>query len=472
MATPRPTSYSVASGAGVYAGIAGPLAALALIAPAPEESWVQLNAGKNQFQDVFPPEDLRPMFGVSPSQCAGTLTCWPSFALNDVGGELYAWGGGHANQSDASFYKWSYATLNWSRVYVSPEMENLTSINSNVWRAVDNITQASSHTYGNNNYLPIIGRFFSFGGAAYNTGGALAVYSSDGLTNLRPLGGFSVDMTLGGEFKLAGATGSNVKRGAYTGVNLEGANAVTLHDWFGRADWTQTPSTGTGGATRWFDHTETGTAYRVVGGKDALLYTARSTGGGGRSIWQVVFNDTNQANDSFTRLSGVDGDASSGQGAIAHSPTHDLVLTPLLGQSSGEYLRFVDLKLGTGGSNTWQTPTLSGADLTEFQALNLRDMGIVWNTVKGCFTLWAYGKQVWEVYPPSGNPTPTTGWSLVKPTMNAAAGPPAKVTSGALTETGIIGAFRWSARLNGPLTALGGNAGAVWFYKSTGWTAP
>lgn len=462
MPTPRADSYSIASGAALHAGRQPPphASVLDLIAAAPAESWVRLNAGKNTFASVEPHIDLRAWYGGVPADSEMVQGAWPSFGWDSTEHQIVLFGGGHANTSANEVYVWRCEDQQWALAFHASEMV-YTGVAS-TYRSIDDVTPVSSHTYGNNNFLPILNRFWTFGGAAYNTGGSLRMWSGD--TNLRAVGGYTLDLSQARQGKVAGATGSNNKRGAYAGVNLDGANAWTRHDWFSKPN-TQHPYAG--GIT-FNQHIDAGTAYLTRNGHDALIYTAQN-----KYLWQVEFVDGDWNNDVHTYLAAQGSTAGQGQGQLAYDPVSQTVLQTRGGPQASMF-EFVDLKRTWGASNGWRVATMAaGAAATELQALNLGKCGLIYNPIKGCFTIWDMGRQVWEVYPPAGNPTPDGGWVVVKPTMDAGTAPrDTYASSGQLTETGIIGKFRWASDLNAAITTFGNQAGEVWAYKPAGWTDP
>lgn len=462
MPTPRVDSYGVARVGALYAGRAAPphAAVLAMLAAAPEESWVQLNAGKNTFDSVEPNVDLRAWYGGTPADSEMVQGAWPSFGWDSTEHQLVMWGGGHANTSANEVYVWRCEDQNWHLAFHASEMV-YTGVAS-TYRSIDDITPVSSHTYGNNNYLPLLNRFVTLGGAAYNTGGSLRVWSGD--TNLRPAGCYTLDMAQARQGKVAGATGSNNKRGVYSGVSLDGANAWNLRDWFSKPTG-ERPHVG---GIDFSSHVDAGTAYLTRNGHDALLYTAQN-----KYLWQVEFVDSDWNNDVHSYIGPQGASAGQGQGQIAYDPVTDVVVHLRDGPASVMF-EFMDLKRTWGAGNGWRAATLAAsAAATEFQALSIRKAGLIYNQVKGCFTVWNMGRQVWDIYPPAGNPTPDGGWQIVKPVMDAGSAPrDSYITSGSLTETGVLGKFRWASDLRASVTTFGNRAGEVWAYKPTGWTDP
>jgi hypothetical protein len=456
MVTARADVYRIASGQDLYAGRAGPAiyAVVQLLKAAPSESWVRLNADTNTMQSVYPPDDLRTRYGSGPAPAEPIQGAWPSFGWDSNDHQLVLWGGGHANTSANEVYVWRCEDRSWHLAYLPSAAINVDGYPT--FRSVDfGATPVSSHTYGNNNFLPILNRFFTALGAAHGTGGLMGLFNESNVFQ-RSAGAYTLNMSQARQNKVAGLTGSNNKSGAYAGVDIEGAEAWYLRDWY------------SAGSIPNGSRLDNGTAYLTHNGHDALLMTT-----GNRTVWRIEFVDQNWANDIITQV-GAQGDAVVlGQGQVAYDPAAQ-VLVAVTNGANARMVEFLDMKRTLGAGNGWRGVTLApGAARDEFVALNIRWCGLVHNPIKGCFTIWNMGAQVWEVYPPAGSPTPDDGWVVVKPTMAGATAPRSNyITTGPNQETGIIGKFRWAPDLNAAVTTFGNQAGEVWAYKSSGWTNP
>lgn len=448
---------------------------MAIIAAMPAEGWHKLNAGQNRLDSIFPPLDLRAEYGAGsgvPAPWDRILGAWGGFGWDPINHRLVQVGGGHANSSCNGAIEWRLDTLQWHLAFHDSEM---VLVSPSKYRSVDyNKTPVSFHAYGNNHYLPQLDRFVTMGGATYNDGNGLFVYDDtipNPTTHLRRAACYTLDMSQARQGKVAGQTGSNNKRGAYAGVNLPGADAWYLRDWWNKP--ANARPTFNGGLD-YLARIDCGADYLTFNGHDSLLYT--SSPGTAKSVLMVEYVDQNGDNDIHRFIGGFDGDGE-GQGQVAYSPTFQVFIKSRNGGSATTCFRFVDLKNAWGSANNWKTCNLTGSDLSEFLALDLTDCGVHWNPVKGCFTVHFYSPQVWEIYPPAGNPTPEAGWALVKPAM-AAAGPTGlprtgRITSGAVeSEAGVIGKVKWAPDMNGAIKIEGNTAGDVWFYKPTGWFDP
>src|SRR5262249_44521284 len=124
-----------------------------------DASWVKLNL--NQFVDVWTPAEDRPFFG-SPDR---VISAWSSMAWDPNRGDLIFWGGGHANYGGNEVYRWRSSTLSWERASLPSALVQTSSYPT--YETADGVMNApiASHTYDNQEFLPIVDRFVTLGGA-------------------------------------------------------------------------------------------------------------------------------------------------------------------------------------------------------------------------------------------------------------------------------------------------------------------
>jgi hypothetical protein len=361
---------------------------------------------------------------------------------------------------------------------------------ANTHRSVDfNSTPASCHTYGNNVWLRQQERMLTFGGAAYNDGNRLRVFDTGIPGNqpgLRFAGAFSLDVSQAGTGKVAGETGSNDGRGIYTGVDLDGANAWRLHDWFEASH----PSRPVFGGTSYDEHINRGAVAVVEGGSDVVYYTANSYG-----LLRAVIHPTNPLNDTNEFVcSGLSFDGAGevgGGGVLAIDEDDRVILSLAVGGGSNPPFRFVDLKRPSSGGDarSWRVPTSVGGAVADLKAENKGSPGLFWNPVDNCYVACTRGSvatpgifpsSVWEITKsaPSGGYTPDTGWSVAKrdkPTGGAA--PSAGPMSGELFVP-ICKRVVWADDMKVALYVYGGSVSLdpldteVWAYIPRNWVDP
>jgi hypothetical protein len=440
--------------------------ALNLIAAAPDNSWVELTT--NTFESAWSPADLRRAYPYDAGSAVDSPTrimgAWSSCGV-DPDGNIVLWGGGHANIMLSEVYRGSIQTGQWSCAYFGARLFQVDSFPT--YRSIDaNSTPVSSHCYGNNNWLPILGQFFTGGGAAAGDGSSLRVWGGTGNnTRLRDAGGFTLSMAQAGQGKVAGTTGSNIKFGAFASTDIEGANAWTLRDWAAINPELMT----TGPSGNQCERIEQGTAVGVEGGKDCIYFEANNR------MWKAVV-DANPSNDVVTRITGPQNALNNNNGALALSPDHQVLLRPNGGTASGgrdsRRFYFVDLKDLSLDLGYKQITSLTNEGVTGFLSdtgLN-KSAGVCYHEHLGKFVLWSRGRQPYLISVPSGNPTPTTGWSVEAPTMDAVTPAPNETLEA--NDSGVIGKFKYAKNLRCPIAVQGLSAGKVWALKLAGWTDP
>lgn len=439
-------------------------ATLNIIAAAAEESFFRLNAGRNTFQSQWPPVGLRDTSTGTPSDQSAIIICWAGAAWADSLNRLIIWGGGHANTSANEVYDWSAETRDWRLSFYGTRNEQTDPYP--IYRSIGfNDAPVSSHTYGNNIWPPTLNRFFTFGGAAHGDGGSLRVWDPSNPSSpggLRKAGAFTLDMAEAGTGKTSGATGSMNGTGASAGINLVGANAWTLRDWF-------SPAVGGGpsySGTKADEHINRSAMVMVEGGKDVVYYTAN-----GFHVWRAELNE-DPALDTNT-LVGLGFVNTNDLSAIQSlDPVRRIMIGVELGNFDREQVCFVDLKRTFGATECWQRATLTGPDAAEFRTMNKNGASTVYNPTKGCFTFFLRSQVaagfVWEIYPPNGNPTPTTGWTITK---RAITGTPT-APSVAEADKPVHRKWLWAGSLGVGLYLVGEFNGEIWAYKPTGWVDP
>jgi hypothetical protein len=267
-------------------------------------------------------------------------------------------------------------------------------------------------------------------------------------------------MTEAGTGKTSGATGSMDGAGASAGINLVGANAWTLRDWFGQ------PSPPTYSGTQASEHINRSAMVTVEGGKDVVYYTANSF-----HVWRAVI-EANPVNDTNT-LIGLGFANTNDLSAIQTlDPVRRLIISTELGNFDREQVCFVDLKVTWVATDCWQRATLTGANAAEFRTMNKNGASTVYNPTKGCITFFhrpqVAAGYLWEIYPPAGSPTPTTGWSIVKVPITGTPTAPT-VAEG---DKPVHRKWLWAGSLGVGLYLVNETAGEIWAYKPAGWTDP
>jgi len=453
-----------------------PNAALDLIAAAKAAGhmWVRLDdpVGAPTFEGVIPPNDLLDWSGGVPNDPRGLWSIWASWAYNPATSRLTAWGVGHANSSAGEVISWDAVTRGFRLDYYTNELLQVDPYP--IFRSKDfNSSPVSSHNYANSVYLPVSGRFFTMPGASYGTGGANLVFDPNIPGNqpgLRAVGAWSLSMALAGQGYVAGATGSNPRRGSFAGVDLPGANAWRLHDWFA-------PGAPLAGLT-YDNHVDRGAVAVDESGADVVYHTA----GSNWSLLRAQLHPTNPAADAVSVLffdsTFQPQNEALGGGNLAIDPVDRVIVSVAKGAASFESFRFVDLKRDPG-TLSWRRPTAPTGDAA-LKADNKGEPGIVWDPVDNCYVALVRGDLVtagaspagmWRIFKPApvAGVTPDAGWSISR--RDAPGGSPVPSVAAMQYEQfpSVSGRWRWASNLRVGLFAT---RYQVWAYVPVGWTDP
>lgn len=343
----------------------------------PVGGWARVSLGT--WSDVFP----EPRYSGNPGSIA---YAWGSMAWDSSRGQLYVWGGGHANYAGNEMYVWHANTGLWSRGSLPSALD------SNLF-VVGNGAPQSSHTYDNQLYLPLSDRFVTFGGAAWNSGSNFA--SAAGRE-----GPWLWDPSKADPNRVGGQD--------FTGLNPSalGSNA-----------WQSRRGSITGTLPQTF--VEAATGYRAEGGRD-VVYIAADTGASGfPSLYRYEFNLA--GNDTVQRV-GVMGP---GQFTLQGTATVD--------ESRGWFLRTLwpdgaasnDLAVWDLSRNNAASPNanqsfgvrLQRPDGTPYDIVRAGTLGhgagLQWNPATDTYFIWSE-TTITEVIPAT-NPdgTPASTWLAI-----------------------------------------------------------
>lgn len=461
------TTYTVPSGATVYGGRyavpPGQTAMLNALSGMSDGTWLKVNASGNKFSDAWSPVDYRATGPGTNSAPDALIRCWSGFAWDEEQCRLLLWGGGHANSWSNSIYVWEAATGNWKLGFHD------TRIAANGVDTFDGALNSpvSSHTYGNNIWLPVSKRFATFGGAAQPSGGQLKVYDAAG-NELRKARFYTCDLSQLGTGKVGGLTGSNVQTGTTAGVSLTGANAWQLRDW----DLTSVPlSSRIGYPVNGWAQAES------EGGKDAI-YVSSGLGTGGTSLGmlKVVINDINNpATDTVTDIGRAWTNMSADSGG-AYDTARNLAFT--CRRDSNFPFEGWNGNTPSGSNNNYRVPDSAvtgdkAALYAMFAAGGGKSTGVCFDKVRGKFVIWCYGGAVFYITPPSNLANlETSGWVVQQVGSDVISPRPkaiAEYSVGTL-ETGVHGKFRYSRSLDCYIVLTHVADGEVWIYRPAGWT--
>lgn len=444
-------------------------ALLDLIADAPNASWLQANT--NTFQSQWPADDYLPMFGAGPGDPQAIIRAWSGFGWDSKNHRLVIFGGGHANYSGNDTYIWDAVTRQWTLAFYPSDVKT----NSTGHETVDGPLHSpiASHTYCNNNYLPLLDRFITFGGAAHSSGGPFLITDGGGATLRMLPGGYTCNLAQAGQGKVGGLTGSNVKRGSSLGVDLAGANAWYPRDWL--LDHPQAAL-----AANLTRHVNFFTIYHEEDGKD-VLYVGASSGGTTPHLFRVQYNDAdNYLTDSITHV----GQAWSNTG-VDTGAAFDPVNNTVIYLGSGTYPIYGwDLDYASATNHNFRVAPagITGPDAAEWLANGVADMGLLYDPIRGYFVSWDRGGRVWSIEVPVGDPIPESGWVVTK-IKDTAVGETRPATAlelgyGQVPENdqemdrGVCGKWKYAPDMDCYIALQGSFSGNIWLYKPIGWQDP
>ena len=454
MANPVPVSYSspvqkVGGGREIF-----PNASLDLIAAAPENSWVKLNA--TTYQSVWPENDYRAPYGSGVSGPSTIILAWSGFAWDSKRSRLLLWGGGHANSSGNELFAWDASTRQWSLALYPSDVISVSG--GGAHDTVDGARHSplSSHTYASNQYLPTIDRMVVFGGAAHSTGGAMVLRDPPGAaTSLRNVGCYTLQPALLGQGFVGGLPGSNPHRNTTLGVDLPGARAWEMRDWMA-----PDAQAFVGFGAR----TNSGVDVRKEAGADVAYALFAS------NAWRISFAE-DWRNDAITKVGRYWAETQDTLRAVAiHNAANLFVSTG----NATKPLTFWDLDYAGAGNNDKSVlaANLGGAGASSFLSEDIRKAGMAYDPVRNRLLAWLDGGRIYEITVPTGKPTPTTGWTVTVLVDPASTRPQTPAEMGANASSGVTGKWRYAPDLDAFIGLQHKTDGNVWAFKPAQWQDP
>jgi len=409
------------------------------IAEAPEGSWLKVNA--NRFEEVWTPVSQRAQVeGVALGSPRKIIAAWSSMTWDPNRHHLIIWGGGHANYAGNDVYRFDAADLRWHRASL-PSAVRAPFLDRRFF-AWDGALNApiSSHTYDNQEFLPQLDRFITFGGASYNAGRIFVL--DDGVTKTGP---YLWDPSRADANMVGGTDGSQVDRSVTGGRMWTNRNAIAVN--------------GTG--ARRPDSFVNGTsAYVLEQGVESILVTESPQNGGDLFRYQIP----SLANPALDRweLIGPGLRSYSDQGAGAYDPVRRLYLrTAKMGTSYGIVMWNVATAGLANNPIKFVPPNFNG----QFVLSKLH--GMDFDSQRSVFVLWNGDGRIWYLKPPASGPAfSATGWTVTEAPVSGTSSP--ALTAG----TGVLGKWKYLASHDVMLGLGDGFEGQVWIYKPVGWQPP
>ncbi|MCW5632277.1 MAG: fibronectin type III domain-containing protein [Rubrivivax sp.] len=419
------------------------------MASAPEGEWRRVNL--NSFSEAWTPASLRPLMGSSNPEPAAIITAWSGFAWDSRRGDLWLFGGGHANYPGNDTYRWRGQTQRWERASLPSEVVSLgLSSRPDLFQSIDGPDAAptAAHTYDNNLYLPLADRLITFGGGAYNSGGTFV--RRVGGSSFRETGPYLFDPSRADGNMVGGSTGSHVQRVAPY-AEILGGNMWSNRDLAG---WQPTHPFLPGA------HVNGMTAYAQEDGKDVVYVVAYGNGGGtDANLYRYVINElASPALDSWQRV-GMYWNGTPIEGAGALDTRRRLFV-----RTGDAGLPFVMWDLAQADPYN-RDQVIEPSVLGEAPVWSdLRSFGMDYDPQRDAFMLWGGGAKVWQLRAPA---VAGGTWVLQRLPLAAEAPVPA-----ADFGTGVLGKWKYIASLDAFMALQGDTDGQVWLYKPFGWRDP
>ncbi|MCP5244617.1 MAG: DNRLRE domain-containing protein [Burkholderiales bacterium] len=404
-----------------------------ILALAPENSWVKLNA--NRYDDAWTPFEQRPKPPEAPNVGSphSIILAWSSMAWDSNRGNIIIWGGGHANYPGNETYIWETSSLNWTRGSLPSDVKLISGVQ---YEAIDGVFNApiAAHTYDNSEFFPILDRFVTFGGAAFNTGTRFV--HADG----SPTGPYFFDPALADANAVGGTTGSQVSPEIFT--NVVGKNMWTNRD-------NLIPSTPGEVLPNYFINTAS--AYAEENGVDALYLQTNS-----QLFRYSAFSTTDSSQDTYEVVGTVQsGSTFSGQGAGAYDPQRKIFV-----RTAGSSFIFWDLNQPNGviARNVIFSPVDSEGT---FDFSKLIYFGLDYDHLRQVFLLWDGNQDIWQLIPPADLASGT--WTLSRFTPDGLAAPQNTIVNP------VLGKWKYARALDAYIGLYDANAGDIWVYKPANW---
>jgi hypothetical protein len=429
---------------------ANPLASSALagiVAGMAEGEWRRVNL--NSYSSAWTPVPLRTLYAGGEIPPDRIISAWSSFAWDSTRGNLFLYGGGHANYRGNDTYLWRGSSQMWERGSLPSEMVQTPL----AWNAIDGAANApaAAHTYDNTVYLPKVDRVLVLGGAADSNGGHFLT-QNPGSSTTRITGPYLFDPSRAHPDRVGGTTGSHVRRVApYPEI-------VGGQMWSNRESWLNASATSTPPSEPFIN---TCTGYAEENGRDVVYVRTEYR------IWRYELTDLNNpAADRWSQAGRYWFAGSGSMGTCGYDPVRRLLVSTHWSLTQP----FIFWNMATQGSNNRDTavapvdPTGEFAGLVSSRAINLANCGFEYDPTRGNFKLWCGDGRVWSVTPPAV--ASATGWTIVRhPTA------PGMVPSDSIG-TGILGKWKYVPNLDVFMGLSDATNGNIWIYKPVGWVNP
>lgn len=431
--------------AGLAHGAAAPSGLLSLLEAASDGSWIK--ASLNTFINAAPDPSLRNQ-GFDYDWPSAVLIAWSSVAWDSTRGDILAWGGGHANYSGNEMYRWNGTSRLWELASLPSKVMPYVHPEGPVYLPVDGVFNAptSSHTYDNNEYLPISDRFISLGGPAFNIGAEQVKVLPDG--SFQATGPYLFDPSKADSTKVGGTTGSGVDPTTIGGQMWQNrdqrSELFKIPTWLGNLQVSSRNGT---------------SAVTVENGHDVMYFT------GTAAYWNVLMRyeivDVQQS--SLDKVSVVGSTQSlTPYGAGGLDAARGFYVTLSL-DNDNPFVAW-DIHKGTGLENEGIKLNVTGGEGFDGAYIG----GIDWDQKSGDFLIWTGAGAVWRLEAPESGLI-SDSWVLAL--ENDGSTPTASGLPDGGSPFGVRGKWKYADGLNAFVAVEGNASGDVWLYRPVGWSA-
>ncbi len=424
-----------------------------LLAATPVGGWVRANTTIFSSAWVTDPS-LKPGPDDGMIYSPGAVvTAWSSMAWDSTRGNLLLWGGGHASHSGNEMYVWDGSTGAWGRGSLPSKLEIVYDWSEPTpipYLVVDSKAPQASHTYESNLYLPVSGKFITFGAVAYNDAKNFKARDENG--NIVLAGPWLWDPNKADPNKVGGSTGSGWNPNTLGGDMW--TNRAGMSDWVG-------PNAP---AVIDFNFINNTSAYRTENGRDTVYITANG-GGGWPTLFRYTLGDLGTGGRDTWEQIGTSSAAYTFQSSGTIDDANNLYIQTTTPSNNGFDLHVWDITRSGGGN--LDTGIRLVMENGEDFLINLK-YGIDYSSSDGALYMWAgdMGQlfRTRATYNLDGSLATT--WTVEALGDTSADGPVGAHLYGVMGKwqyVDALGAFVALEEMNGN-PSLPGDAG-LWFYK-------
>ena len=349
--------------------------------------WAKANV--DQFSDHWPSNG----FKVS-GDPRGVLRSWSASAFDEVSGDWYFWGGGHANYLGNEMYRWRTTTRRWERCCLPSHMTKVAApgrYEATLYGVFD--APVASHCYDTMAYLPKQNKIFIGGGSPYGD----AVYWRRPYPSMEKTGPYLWDVSKADPNKVGGDDYSNQDHGQL-------GTALGLRAWENR-DRFQAGAVGYGSFNGYCDAA-------VESGKDVVYIGWGSTVSLAGLVLRYEFGET-RAQDILTVVGEDRTGRRPGQGAAAWDPNrqHFVVVRGNLKSDLGSIILY-DISHSTSTNPVPYVPVQVVDADGYFTRRHTASFGIQYDPGRDLYWLWEGEKEVYSLTP--GTSDGRSGWVITQ----------------------------------------------------------